>query len=291
MQSTIPDDDDEYEWVPETDPAVLKQYMGVKGVQAAAKYADQGAGGSTDDPFTTTTGLTKDQLKGWTKARASMSTLERLKSLRSLYKNEMGDSGPAGLKEYLPGSVRPANGQFDAKVNSLLFPAKSASKDAGDGAFTEGDMLVLKESLPNRWKSDSFNETAMAELDANLRGHIKTGFGAAGLSQADIERAVSMTPTDPYTDADGSLNKQAVFDKMVADGRPTEDLMAFLKETGTDPAAVDANRDAIEADRNYRHANPNGPKGAPAVLPNAPPSATATPRPDAAAIKAKYGIQ
>lgn len=276
------DEDDEYEWVDVTDPALVKELMGVKGVQQMGKTA-----GQAGDPLVTApSGLKAAELKAWQKGRASVEALGLLEKLRKNYDTNFNESGISAIKEYLPSQK---NSALDKQISGLLGPAKAAYRVDGEGAFSDTDMQLLRDALPSRYGFDGGNQQSMRDLDAQLRGHIRTGFGAAGLSAEDVLRAAdSNTYKGPNTD--GPLDKQAMFDKMVAEGRTTQELMDFLKDTGADPAAVDAQKDAIAADRNYRFANPGKSTGPAITIPNAPPSAT-NKRPDAAAIKAKYGIQ
>lgn len=277
-------------WEDVTDPAEIKKLLGVKGVQDMVTQAKTANGGSTDPTITAPSGLKAAQLGGWAKARASMETIAALNKLRKNYDTNFSNSGPSAIAEYFPSQK---NAALDAQVAALLNPAKAASRSAGEGAFSDKDLESLQASLPSRWKFDGGNQQAMRDLDGQLRGHIRTGFGAAGLPAEDILRASEMNAYDPA--AAGPMDAESrntMLDQMVAQGRTPQEIMDFLKESGSDPAAVDAQKDAITADRNYRFANPGKPAGPAITIPNAPPSATQSPpRPDAAAIKAKYGIQ
>lgn len=274
------------EWEVETDPTVVKKFLGIKGVQSMGREASP----ASDPLITAPDGLKAPELKAWQKGRASMEALTLLNKLRSNYDANFNESGAAAIQEYLPSQK---NSALDKQIAGLLGPAKAAYRVDGEGAFSDTDMQLLRDALPDRWSFDSGNQQSMRDLDGQLRGHIRTGFGAAGLTSEDIMRAYETNSYVPAANGGpmDAESRNTMLDQMVKEGRTPQEIMDFLKESGSDPAAVDAQKDAITADRNYRFANPGKPSGPALTIPNAPPSATQPPRPDAAAIKAKYGIQ
>jgi len=181
------DQDDGWEDV--TDPREVQKFMGVKGVQQLQQR--QQAGGRRADPTVTApVGLTAAQQKAWEKANISQQTLRYLNDARDYYDRNFNATGLSAVKELYP--WRDENGVFDMKVRALLGPAKGAYRVAGEGAFSDADIKLLTDSLPNRkWNLDSTNREAMARMDAILRGFIRSGYGAAGLPAPDIERAAT----------------------------------------------------------------------------------------------------
>lgn len=121
--------------------------------------------------------------------------VNQIKETRRLFREGPGKAqGPAGLRDYLPGSIVPVNGQFDIAASQLEDQAAAAFKVPGMGAQSDADAArIAQSSKPNRFKSDAENE----QLFKGLQARVDAMRAAQGLPAAQWDAQTAAAQGQP----------------------------------------------------------------------------------------------
>lgn len=182
-----------------------------------------------------TTGLTAQDRNKLMGQKSALPLVEqRINEIEKLYDENFSATGVGGLKEYLPGSMRPVNQTLDDAANSLLGPLGQAFGITAQQSNTPLELqLRFGPYLPQHGIRDDANRARiqrLREVVANQKAAVaqQLGDSDAPLAAPAMEVATGTTRQEH----DPQLSAQ--LDKAIRAGLSYDQAMAMLPE-GTDP--------------------------------------------------------